>query len=122
MYLIPSLNAVIVRQTLMENDSFDDHTFLNYLLTDVISSKGDFEDQNHDDISIYPNPTKGLIRIQPKEFYREYEISVFNMMGEKVIYKRKTSEIDLSYLPSGCYVLKVKTEGLTEVQKVLKIE
>jgi len=32
MYIIPSLNAVIVRQTLQENDTFDDHEFLDFLL------------------------------------------------------------------------------------------
>ncbi|MDE3743856.1 serine hydrolase domain-containing protein [Maribacter polysaccharolyticus] len=33
MYLIPSLNAVIIRQTLLEEDTFEDSEFLDFLLT-----------------------------------------------------------------------------------------
>jgi hypothetical protein len=38
MYIIPSLNAVILRQTLQERDDYDDHTFLSFLLDDFIVS------------------------------------------------------------------------------------
>ncbi|MBN2355003.1 serine hydrolase [candidate division KSB1 bacterium] len=34
MYMIPSLDAVILRQTLEEEDAFDDHTFLSYIFKD----------------------------------------------------------------------------------------
>ncbi len=40
MYIIPSLNAVIVRQTLLENDNFEDNTFLSlYFLRTLIMFK-----------------------------------------------------------------------------------
>ena len=35
MYLIPSLDCVIVRQTLQDNDAFVDHTFLQYLFSNT---------------------------------------------------------------------------------------
>jgi CubicO group peptidase (beta-lactamase class C family)/predicted dienelactone hydrolase len=43
MYLIPSLDMVIVRQTLNETDDFDDHTFLSLLFSESGSEKPDSE-------------------------------------------------------------------------------
>lgn len=58
------------------------------------------------DISIYPNPTKGNITIQSSRTDTLLNIEVYNTLGNqmKVNTKRKNS-LDLSHLPKGTYII-----------------
>jgi len=73
-------------------------------------------------VSVYPNPTNSLIKIEGCR--KEIEtIGVYNMLGQKLIKivtpvekNKKRVTIDLSYLKTGIYYLKTKTT----VNKVYK--
>ena len=66
-------------------------------------------------LSIYPNPTNGLVTIEG--YGQELEIvGVYNMLGQKLAKRVKLVEnneervtIDMSYLSPGIYYLKTKT-------------
>lgn len=56
-------------------------------------------------ISIYPNPSTGIFKIQTTENIERIE--VFNLSGRIIKEMNPNSiEMDLSKLPSGCYFLK----------------
>ena len=68
-------------------------------------------------LDIYPNPTTGKFFIESK--FLSDEIKILNLAGE-VLYKNtlnaEKTEIDISNLPAGMYI--VKTKG--KIGKVIK--
>jgi len=69
-------------------------------------------------ISIYPNPTKGVLNINFKE---NYNVEVYNVLGEKLITTRG-NRIDLSMYQNGVYfvLLKDGIGNLIKHEKVIK--
>ncbi|MBV6648078.1 MAG: T9SS type A sorting domain-containing protein, partial [Cyclobacteriaceae bacterium] len=69
---------------------------------------------------IYPNPTTGLIQLKINADVKE--IQIISLDGKELWKSEKpTKEIDLSNLPKGLYMIKIKTdEGEFETPLVLK--
>lgn len=70
-------------------------------------------------ISIFPNPTKGFVTF--KNLSTEYDVEVFNMLGQKVIEEHiNTSKntLDVSNMVTGTYF--IKFSGLETVLKFVK--
>lgn len=68
-------------------------------------------------ISIYPNPTSGLINIQLKSFATA---KVYDQAG-KLLLSTTEGQLDLSPFKSGTYILKIETEsGDTFTHRVIK--
>jgi hypothetical protein len=63
------------------------------------------------ELSVYPNPASSYIQIKSEEIKR---VSLFSMEGKIVLEQSPQSStqtiIDLPYLPSGMYLLKVTHE------------
>ncbi|MEZ4950875.1 MAG: T9SS type A sorting domain-containing protein [Saprospiraceae bacterium] len=62
------------------------------------------------DIVIYPNPTSGLVSIQSEEVIQKVEVS--DILGKTVLkqsFENRNPQLDLHYLASGLYLLKVTT-------------
>ena len=66
-------------------------------------------------VKIYPNPTKGKVLIEAEGIER---VSVYNVLGEKVLEAESTSNIDLSSYGRGVYLIKVETREGVMVKKV----
>jgi hypothetical protein len=66
------------------------------------------------ELSVYPNPASSYIQIKSEEIKR---VSLFSMEGKIVLEQSPQSStqtiIDLPYLPSGMYLLKVTHEDNT---------
>ena len=79
------------------------------------------EEQSGSAISVYPNPSTGLITIKGNNLQR---VDVINMLGQEVLSvqgKGNEMQIDLSRLPAGTYMLRVTMEdGKTYSDKVVK--
>jgi hypothetical protein len=83
----------------------------------------------NDQIVIYPNPTKGELRIENGKWRNSitnYEleitnVEIFDVMGKSVIqlFSYSTS-IDISRLPAGIYFIRIQTESGVVVRKVVK--
>jgi len=62
-------------------------------------------------ISIYPNPSNGFLSIEILENYsKNYKLEIYNTIGEEVFeshINNKETEINVSYLPSGIYMLRI---------------
>lgn len=74
-------------------------------------------DESTTDMPFYPNPTKGLIRIDLPEVQF---VEVFDLLGKSIFVSEKAT-IDLSGSSSGVYVVKIKlSDGQIKTGKVLK--
>jgi len=69
-----------------------------------------------DELSVYPNPSNGIINIQN---IKESNFSLINSFGQTV-YTGISSDksFNISNLPNGIYFLKI--EGITKVRKIIK--
>ncbi|MFD2942640.1 T9SS type A sorting domain-containing protein [Flavobacterium notoginsengisoli] len=73
------------------------------------------------DFRFYPNPVKHILNIQYKSIIDD--IQIFSVSGQSVLFKKINnthSEIDLSNLPRGMYILNVKTDGKEKAVKFIK--
>jgi len=87
--------------------------------------------KKEEDISVYPNPTSGHLRITNYEL-RILGVEVFDVLGRKYCFdyaqqqkgewKKEIGEvvIDISTLPAGFYLLKIMTDGNTYTHKIVK--
>lgn len=81
------------------------------------------EDNLIDNISIYPNPSKGLFTVNLNEDYREMNILVFDPVGRIVNTSHYTNNqegnVDLTSLTKGIYILKINVDGRIANKKVM---
>jgi len=78
------------------------------------------EENKINSLTVYPNPTKGLIYINPKT-KTIVSIGVFDIMGKKVLQlEGNIQRIDISTLQSGMYFLRIVTDAGSFVQKIIK--
>lgn len=70
-------------------------------------------------IRIYPNPTTSIIKIDPKEKIKSFEL--YNISGQLIKKGGKVGEISLENNSSGIYIIKITLENNeTSVSKVIK--
>jgi len=90
-----------------------------------------FEERIEEELSLrlYPNPTKGLIRIElhgntgDVEKSKQNRISVYDLSGKPILIitpVRISNEIDLSNNPDGVYIIRVDAGEITKTYKVIK--
>src|SRR5690606_3240212 len=78
------------------------------------------EENEINSLTVYPNPTKGLIYINPKT-KTIISIGVFDLLGKKVLQlEGNIQRIDISTLQSGMYFLRIATDAGSFVQKIIK--
>lgn len=87
--------------------------------------KPDLENKALSSLEVFPNPTNGKVTIDLNGINAE-EVLVYNTLG-KIVYKATVEEkagnagIDLTGLPSGIYIVHVKThDGQTAIRKIIK--
>ena len=95
----------------------------NVTVTAYFHDPWGIEDNELPEISIYPNPTSGVLRIESGELRIE-NVEIFNMMGKVCLVEnmRQNTEIvlDVSYLPAGMYFVRITTEDGVVTKKILK--
>lgn len=72
-------------------------------------------------LNAYPNPVKNIFTIEAVDIISD--ISVFNILGQEVITLQPnelTTEIDMTALNSGTYMVKVTVNNKTQTIKLLK--
>ena len=68
-------------------------------------------------ITVYPNPTIGILNIQSEKSIGKIE--VFGLTGQLIKTFENTNQIDISDLNKGVYVMKIQSENFTS--KTLKV-
>lgn len=73
-------------------------------------------------VSIYPNPTNRYLKIQLEKDYYRLKISIYTILGEKVLTISNKTEIDINALSAGTYFFKIEIDGIYETHKIIKLE
>lgn len=76
---------------------------------------------NSSSFSYYPNPVKNTLNLSYSENISD--VSVFNLLGQQVIAKvvnANQSQIDMSHLTSGTYMVKITANNQIKTIKVIK--
>lgn len=77
------------------------------------------EDFNAPHVSVSPNPTSSLLRIETD--LQISTISLFNVLGEQILTSEDQNSIDISGFASGIYILEIRSEdGRKFNRKVIK--
>jgi plastocyanin len=94
----------------------------------VQATTGVSEFQLRPEINVYPNPSSGKFRlfINGSEKQPLYDVAIYSMAGEKVLYKsgfknQVSTEINVTDYPKGIYFLKVGNE-LVNSEKIVIIQ
>ncbi len=97
---------------------WDFGTILGFNINTCASlSSPDFEFNNQ--LSLYPNPTHNQLHITAKSDAKIEVITVCNLQGQVVITSLDES-FDVSHLPKGIYIVKVKTDKGETTTKIVK--
>lgn len=74
------------------------------------------------EVSIYPNPSTGVVNIIMPTEVNNFNVSVYNVIGEQISNKNVKSnfdKVDLTNQPNGVYFVKVTSNGEVTTKKVL---
>ena len=91
------------------------------VVIDISDSLLSTNDNTIDGFTFYPNPTMDVLNLRSNISIDSIEL--FNMLGQKVISQgigATTSQVDVSGLASGTYLMKVIAEGQTATYQVVK--
>ncbi len=104
--------------TIMGNRSFD--VFVAKYNPQAITAiaKSDFDGQ----VDIYPNPVKGILTVQPNPSFENYTVTIFNMVGQKILDKKNVIDgilIDMSTFDKGMYFVRIDFESKSYVKKII---
>jgi len=89
-------------------------TPLNY-----ISSVDDYMVQNVR-FKSYPNPTKNEISIDIPGLINDYVVTIYDILGRKIIQKSNQNQFDISGVSKGVYFLIVKTPNMIFKERFIK--
>ncbi|MGJ8743986.1 sulfatase-like hydrolase/transferase [Polaribacter sp.] len=82
-------------------------------------------DVSSSNISVYPNPIKDYLYLNLREKLQKLEIEIFTVSGKSVKKVKETntssSKLDVSNLPTGIYIVKIKTAKNFLTKKIIKI-
>jgi len=70
------------------------------------------------DAQVYPNPTSDLIHISTEA---PYEFVITDLLGKTLKNGEVFGQIDLSNLPSGSYILQLRTGTSIQTTRILKL-
>ena len=70
------------------------------------SSTNIFENLEKNDFVLFPNPVANTIFIKNSDKQISV-LAIYSILGEKIIHKTHTNKIDISYLKSGLYLIKI---------------
>jgi len=77
--------------------------------------------ENQFAFSLYPNPSKRIIKLQYKNNLNISTIRLFNSLGSLVKeFKATQTRLNISKLPIGLYILKIETNKGSISKKIIK--
>jgi hypothetical protein len=73
-----------------------------------------------DKISLYPNPTSGIINISGASLYgKQFSIQVIDQLGKIVQTMYNANTIDISSMPNGNYFIQLNSSEGTATKQIL---
>jgi hypothetical protein len=75
---------------------------------------------NDGSLKIFPNPSNHLININVPNAIQPYSVDLYSIIGQRVLETYNQKTIDVSNLSNGIYIIKVRQQGKTWVNKIAK--
>lgn len=69
-------------------------------------------------VTVYPNPVKNTLYISGNA--ATYDIEIYSMLGQRVWSAKNTDKVDMRLLKDGVYLVKVRSENVTTVKRIIK--
>lgn len=96
---------------------------VNYIIKDDISTR--LEDPlKMSRVSIFPNPTRGIIQIKDVPRVKNIDVTITDVFGNTVLSKNDfnvNEHIDLFHLPDGSYFVLFSIDSYVAVRKIVKL-
>jgi hypothetical protein len=95
------------------------------VIVTVEDCSGVAENTNEQNLSIWPNPSDGIINFALTNYNGEVEVNVMTLQGQTVLSSvfdagvSSNYSIDLSSLPKGVYLLKTTGEDLSVLKQII---
>ena len=105
------------------NSNWGNNIFIDNINITSFSTVGIHKNYSAENLTIFPNPSSGEIKIAGLTSYEEIRVS--NVIGQEIMVFKPTVQangevvIDLSSIPQGSYILSVKTEGKYVIKKMI---
>lgn len=80
----------------------------------------DMKEGREIEFSVFPNPASEKMNIVINE--NEFTIDVFNMSGQIILSQRNSNELDISNLPNGLYLIRLKLSDSKEISRIFSVE
>ncbi|MEN8125194.1 MAG: glycosyl hydrolase family 18 protein [Bacteroidota bacterium] len=72
-------------------------------------------------LTLYPNPTNGLLKIDNPNFLEINEVAIFNIYGQKLQTKFQNNTVDISRYSNGIYLIRIEDKnGKQGTFKIIK--
>jgi len=73
-------------------------------------------------LMVYPNPVKGILNINPGPEVIEFDINVYDSLGQRVISTVSSNSLDLTGQPCGIYFVVIRAGNKTHRGKIIKTD
>ena len=83
-----------------------------------VESSLSIEDNTSYKLKVYPNPVDDKLIIQGLQ--KETKVSIYTILGKLVLSKMTSSEIEVTNLKKGIYIIKIVAEQKETIQKFIK--
>lgn len=76
-------------------------------------------------LNVYPNPSVGKFTIEVREQDNQFDINIYNLMGEMVFHWESadqaaaTLEVDLARRPDGVYFVELDTDKASVLKRIV---
>ena len=75
-------------------------------------------DLNANEVSVYPNPTTGILNIESTQ--KIHKIEIYNLAGKLLRQEQSTGKLNLSDLNQGVYLIRISPEkGASLTKKII---
>ncbi len=91
----------------------------NFVTFDPGSPVG-LDELSDGNLLVYPNPTNGLLKIASHQGGKQFNCMLFDLNGRMLLQPFNCTEIDISGLENGLYILRIDLEGRLFEKKIIK--
>ena len=91
------------------------------VISSLTMNTSGYSTQVLNNLSIYPNPSKGIFNITGNSLNQDIEVVVYNAHGQIVYQDKliKSHKVDLSLQPHGIYFIKFSSSAAIKIEKVV---
>ncbi len=102
-------------------NGYGNNLYIDNINIDLLTGTQTFEAKNY--ITVYPNPSTGLITISLPENSPHSQLTILNLSGQELLHQittEPTTTINVSALPPGVYFVRLQNEKTIQTGKFIK--